>query len=361
VTATSGENIRADVLYANANNMHSRSCLGKPASTHARAFRTSLARIVNGGFALQVVDRRMPSLQSTLLNVFVRTVVKPRLFKSKPVDALRRQMRQMERFVREPADVRVTATPLPTCEVEWVVPVGLEHSDRVILYVPGGGFVMRTPKAHRILTAAIARAASARLQLVFYRLAPEYPFPCGLHDVLAAYERLLSEGISAERIVFGGDSAGGTLVLASLLALRDAGKQLPAGAFALSAATDLTAHSRGSRRTNAKLDPLMPGPGEQGIDTQMMYVGGDRGPLTEPCVSPVFGDFTGLPPLLLQVGSIEILLDDSTRLVERARAAGVDAEVEVWDEAPHVWHGLGLPESRQAVGHLADFMRRCAP
>jgi acetyl esterase/lipase len=303
----------------------------------------------------------MPSIQVRLLNLFTRNVIKPRLYQSPTVSAMRRMARQLEPAFPEPRGVRVSAVPLRKCAAEWVVPTGLERSDRIVLYVPGGAFVVRTPRGHRLITSRIARAACARVLLVFYRLAPEFPFPCALQDVLAANEWLLSEGVPPDRIIFGGDSAGGALVYASLLALRDAGKPLPAGAFTLSALTDQTRQERGSRRTNAELDPLFPGMGERGIDTRALYVGEDSTVLTNPYVSPIFGDYTGLPPLLLQVGSTEVLLDDSTRLARKARAAGVDAEVEVWDEVPHVWHGMAIPESEQAVGHLADFIRRCSP
>lgn len=303
----------------------------------------------------------MPSIQLRLLNLFTRNVIKPRLYHSPSLSAMRRMVQQLELAFPAPSGVGVTAVPLESYQAEWLVPTGLERSDRTVLYVPGGAFVVRTPRGHRLITSRIASAACARVLLVFYRLAPEFPFPCGLQDVLAAYEWLLSEGIPADRIVFGGDSAGGALVYASLLALRDARKPLPAGAFTLSSVTDMTRHERGSRQANAELDPLLPGMGDRGIDTRALYVGDDPALLSEPYVSPIFGDFSGLPPLLLQVGSTEVLLDDSLRLAEKARAVGVDAEVEVWDEVPHVWHGMPLPESEQAVGHLADFIRRVCP
>ena len=303
----------------------------------------------------------MPSLQASLLNLFTRNVVKPRLFRSAPVEDMRRLVERTERFFPAPGGVNILPEPLPTCDVDWIVPVGLEASDRVILYAPGGAFVLRSPNGHRLIAARIARQASARAAVVFYRLAPEFPYPCALQDILAEYERLLSQGVRNDRIVLGGDSAGATLVFAAIMALRDAGRPLPAGAFTISALTDLTDRAVGSRQSNALADPLLPGPGHRGLDTRALYVGGDVALLTQPYVSPIFGDFHGFPPLLLQVGSTEVLRDDSTEIVAKARAAGVDAEVEVWDDVPHVWHGIPIPESKQAIGHLADFVRRCCP
>ncbi len=303
----------------------------------------------------------MPSIRTSLINLFMRNVLKPMMFRSVRIEEMRTFVIKAEKLYGTPRGVSIVPEPLPTCEVDWIIPSGLEGSDRVILYTPGGAFIMRMPKSHRLLTARIAKAASARLALVFYRLAPEFPYPCALQDVLAAYERLLSQGISHRRIVFGGDSAGGTLVYAAIMALRDAGKPLPAGGFSISALTDLTNSAQGSRTSNAELDPMLPGPGYRGVDTRTLYVGGKSALLREPYVSPVFGDFHGFPPLLLQVGSTEVLLDDSTRIAKKARAAGVDAEVEVWDQVSHVWHLTPTPESEQAVGHLADFVRHCCP
>lgn len=303
----------------------------------------------------------MPSISSKLLNVFTRNVIKPRLFDARPVEDLCRYAARVDRlFAPAPRGVRIEPAPQVACDADWISPSDF-RGDRVILYFPGGAFVIRTPRAHRAMVARIVCAAHARALLVFYRLSPQHPFPCALQDALGAYEGLLAAGVPASRIILGGDSSGGNLALATLLALRDAKATLPAGAFAISPVTDLLNHERGSRRSNELLDPLLPGPGSRGLDTRALYVGGNRKLLTHPYVSPIHGDFRRLPPLLLQVGSTEVLLDDSTLLVEKARAAGVDAEVEVWDEVPHVWHGMPMPESGRAIDHLADFVRRCCP
>lgn len=169
------------------------------------------------------------------------------------------------------------------------------------------------------------------------RLFPEHPFPAGHEDSVGAYRQLLDLGIAPTRIVLSGISAGGGMALGVLLALRDCGVPLPAGAILMSPLTDLTDPHDGSRVANA---------------AQM----------SNPYVSPAFGDFTGLPPLFFQVGSTEILLDDSRRCAALARAAGVRAECEVWQEMPHRWQGLPVgPESRRAIEHCADFVRECCP
>ena len=145
-----------------------------------------------------------------------------------------------------------------------------------------------------------------------------------------------------------------------LLAIRDRGLPAPAGALLMSPLTDLTDPHDGSRVSNAARDPVLSH--KRGIEMRAMYVGGDERRLTHPWVSPVYGEYTGLPPLYFQVGSTEILLDDSRRAVERARAAGVSAELEVWKEMPHGWQGLPYtPESQRAIDRAADFVRERCP
>ena len=192
------------------------------------------------------------------------------------------------------------------------------------------------------------------------RLFPEHPFPAGHEDSAGAYRQLLDLGIAPTRIVLSGISAGGGMALGVLLALRDCGVPLPAGAILMSPLTDLTDPHDGSRVANAARDPVLSH--KRGIEMRAMYVGGDDERLTHPWVSPVYGDYTGLPPLYFQVGSTEILLDDSRRCAALARAAGVRAECEVWQEMPHSWQGLPVgPESRRAIEHCADFVRECCP
>ncbi len=235
----------------------------------------------------------------------------------------------------------------------WVH-VGQYDPSLTILYLHGGGFIMGSIRSHRSLIARISRAARARTLALDYRLAPEYPFPAAHEDSLAAYRWLLSQGVHPEHIVIAGDSAGGNLTLSMLLALRDAGEPLPAAAVCLSPATDLSGQGE-TLLTLAKRDPVLTLP--LAAVMARAYLG-NNDPLA-PHVSPLYGDPSGLPPLLIQVGSEEMLLSDSTRFAERAAAAGVDVTLDVWDGMWHVWQFLGsyLPEGQEAIGRAGRFIR----
>jgi acetyl esterase/lipase len=303
----------------------------------------------------------MVSWQTTTASLLSRLTVKQLLQRDVPVARLREQVGAIERlFPDHPPGFEVARNdPLPHCDAEWLRAKGA-RSDRVVLHFPGGAYVARLPNMERAMMARLCTVANARARLVFYRLAPEYPFPAGHEDSIGAYQQLLELGIAAQRIVLSGISAGGGMALGVLLALRDRGLPLPAGAVLMSPLTDLTDPHDGSRTSNAARDPVLSH--KRGVEMRAMYVAGETGSMVHPYVSPVFGDFTGLPPLFFQAGSTEILLDDSRRCAERARVAGVRAECEVWKEMPHGWQGLPFgPESQRAIEHCADFVRECCP
>ena len=265
----------------------------------------------------------------------------------------RRQYERAERVFPLPSDVAVEAVAAPVARAEWLRPSGAER-DAVVLYLHGGGYVLGSPRSHRHLAAAIASAAGARALLLDYRLAPEHPFPAAVDDAVAAYRWLVQGGIGPGKIVIAGDSAGGGLTVAALLALRDARVPTPAGAVCLSPWVDLTG-TAGSYQRNADSDPIV----RPALIQEMAnaYLRG-LDPRT-PLASPLFGDLRGLPPLLIQVGAGEVLVDDATTLADRAKAAGLDATLEVWDHMVHVWHWFlpMLDEAQAAVDRIGTFVR----
>ncbi|MEY9930007.1 monoterpene epsilon-lactone hydrolase [Catenulispora sp. GP43] len=222
-----------------------------------------------------------------------------------------------------------------------------------LLYLHGGGYVIGSPDTHARLVGELARRAGLRTTSVDYRLAPEHPFPAAVEDGLAAYRELLEADIDPRDIVIGGDSAGGGLALATLLAARDAGLPQPAGAVVFSPWTDLTL-SGASIHGKQDADPIF-------IEADLrayadLYIGaGDR---SQPLVSPLFADLAGLPPLLIQVGANELLLDDAIRLAGRAGADDVEVTLEVGRELPHVFqHHFGhLDEADEALDRAARFL-----
>jgi epsilon-lactone hydrolase len=242
---------------------------------------------------------------------------------------------------------------------EWTTAPAADDG-RVILYTHGGGYNYGSVATHRSLAGRLAIAASARVLSIDYRLAPEHPFPAAVDDGVAAFRWLMRQGVRPERLVLCGDSAGGGLALATLLALRDAGERLPAAAVCLSPLTDL-AKEGASMTTHAHLDPIVD-PESSGANARRYL--GPHGDPKHPLASPLHADLSGLPPLLILVGTWEVLLDDSTRFAERARAAGVDVDLQVWEEMVHIWpyYAQFFPEGLQAVDVIGDYIRaRTAP
>jgi acetyl esterase/lipase len=251
------------------------------------------------------------------------------------------------------ADVKSEKVDANGIPAEWVsVPTSDPAS--VIYYLHGGGYIIGSPNTHREFVSRLCRAAGSRALVVDYRLAPENPFPAAVEDAVAAWRWLLGQGVDPKRTVISGDSAGGGLTASALVAIRDAGLPLPAAAVLISPWTDMEG-SGDSMTSKASVDPIIQ---KEFLDESAGHyiAGGDpRAPLA----SPIYADLAGLPPLLIHVGECETLLDDSTRLADRARAAGVDVTLEVWDEMIHVWHIFGpmLPEGRQATERIGEWVR----
>lgn len=256
---------------------------------------------------------------------------------------------------------KIKGVDVEKCDVdgipgEWLWPKGSDRNTGdigTLLYLHGGGYILGSPNTHRAMVSSLVRNTNARALLIDYRLAPEHPFPAGIEDAVKAYRWLLDQGVTTDTITVAGDSAGGGLTLALLLSLRDADLPLPAGAALLSPWTDL-AMSGWTHITHRKRDPMI------SLDGALLaarhYLGATNP--TNPLASPLYGRFDGLPPLFIHVGGNEILLDDSLRLADRARAAGVQVEIKVWNGLPHVFQAASfLPEARQSLKEIAAFLK----
>jgi monoterpene epsilon-lactone hydrolase len=230
---------------------------------------------------------------------------------------------------------------------------GPAPGENVLLYLHGGGYFACSAETHRPITVSFARHGF-HVFAPDYRLAPENPFPAAVEDAVTFYRALLHAGYSAHRIVVAGESAGGGLTLSLLLALRDARVPLPAGAALFSPWTDLAA-TGDSIRTNTERCAMFDG---AGVAFSARYYLGDADP-RNPLASPLYADLKGLPPLLIHVGADEVLLDDSTRLAERARAAGVPVQLKIWPVVPHAWQLAPhlIPEARQSLRESSEFLR----
>jgi acetyl esterase/lipase len=254
-------------------------------------------------------------------------------------------------------DIKLIRVKIGEIPCEWVLAPSADPDVR-LLYLHGGGWVSGSGGNYLPLAADISVAAKCAVLLPDYRLAPEHPFPAGLDDCIAAHDWLIANGPAgpgpAKATFIAGDSAGGNLTLATLLALRDRKRPFPAGGIALSAATDFTLASESLKAVH---DPI--------ISARTMPEFRDRylgktDPLN-PLASPVFGDYHGIPPLLIQVGEHEMLRDDSVRVAKKALSDGIPVKFEVWPGMVHVFQIRGLPESRKAIEQIAEFMRSELP
>lgn len=250
-------------------------------------------------------------------------------------------------------DIKVEPVSAGGIKAEWIAAPGASR-DRAILYLHGGGYVIGSLNTHRELVARLSRACAARGLCIDYRLAPEHPFPAAVEDSVTAYRWMLAEGINPKKIVVAGDSAGGGLTVAALVAIRDAKLALPAAGVCISPWTDMEGIGE-SMKTRAKIDPVVEREGLLGM-AQAYLQGQDP---KSPLASPIYANLKGLPPLLIQVGDAETLLDDSTRLEKLALKAGVSAKLEIWPEMIHVWHAFAsfLPEGQQAIESIGRFVR----
>ncbi len=292
----------------------------------------------------------MASLQAHALDAILRFTVKRNMKRQHSIAEVRAALGRETLPV--PKDVHFEPGTEGGIAGEWVRHPQTPATAPTLLYLHGGGYVACSPRTHRQITAAYARRGF-HVFVPDYRLAPEHPFPAALEDAVAAFRGLRERGMAANRLPVSGDSAGGGLSLALLLALRDAGEPGPPAGVLFSPWTDLAA-TGDSIRTNARREAMLYAGGS--TRGGAFYLG-SADPRT-PLASPLYADMHGLPPLLIHVGDREILRDDSTRLAERARAAGVAVELRVWPVVPHVWQLAQhfVPEARASLDRAAAFL-----
>jgi acetyl esterase/lipase len=254
------------------------------------------------------------------------------------------------------ADIKREVVSAGGVKAEWVSAPDAD-AGRAVLYLHGGGYVIGSINTHRSLAARLSRASKARVLVIDYRLAPEHPHPAAVDDSVAAYRWMLGQGLKPARISVAGDSAGGGLTVATLVAIRDAKLPLPAAGACLSPWVDLEGIGE-SMTTKAGVDPIVQKAGL--LQMAAAYLGGKDA--RTPLAAPLYADLSGLPPLLIQVGTAETLLDDASRLAERARKAGVTVSYEPWESMIHVWHLFApmLDEGQQAIDRIGEFVRKQA-
>jgi acetyl esterase/lipase len=296
----------------------------------------------------------MPSIRSKVCRILTKYLVAPNFNPNKTINEARRGMERLTKLAHLPAKTKVEKITFNSISAEWIYAYEA-HEDRVILFLHGGGYNTCSPNTHRELAARISKASGAKVLLPDYRLAPEHPFPSALDDATSTYRWLLDTGFAGENIAIAGDSAGGGLSLATAISLCDAGKPSPASIACISPWTDLEM-SGNSIKTHADIDPML---NLQAMKIMALNYIGDSDPRS-PLISPLYAELKGISPLLIHVGSDEMLLDDSTRIVEKAKSAGVDVTLVIYDQMWHVFHlnAALMPEGKKAIEELGSFIRK---
>ncbi|WP_216892807.1 alpha/beta hydrolase [Nocardia alni] len=269
------------------------------------------------------------------------------------VSDLRANFEKFAATFYDPPPVEFVPDNADGVEVEWAYTPGCDRS-RVVLYLHGGGYTIGSIGAYRDFCARISEGSGAAVLSVGYRLAPEHRFPAAVEDSVAVYRWLIAHGVDAAHIVIAGDSAGGGLTIATLVRLRDSGVELAGAGVCISPLADL-AHTGASVHEKAHADPIVTPEGSHAYGVRYL---GDDGDLTDPIASPLYADLHALPPILIQVGTAEVLLDDSLRLARKLRDSGVSVDLDVWPEMIHIFPFFAsrIPESRRALKYMHTFI-----
>lgn len=303
----------------------------------------------------------MASFKSELIRFIMKNrhllkgqIKKPVIDFSTSIEDMRADIsRTAQKMAKIPEDIIILQAEFKDFYAEWVIPKNC-NDDKVILYFHGGGFVSGTSKDHRALVSKFSKRCGVKSLVFDYSLAPEHPFPAAILDSIAIYNWLLDSGYLPENIVFAGDSAGGGIEMSTLVMLRDKKLPLPAAVVAMSPCTDLTCSGE-SHKTRIKADPCTP---KGANETYTSYYIG-KGDPHDPYMSPLFADLTDLPPMMIQVGEDETLLDDSVRFAKKAKESGVEANIHVWKRMFHCFPMLApmFPEATKAMDEISYFIR----
>jgi len=299
----------------------------------------------------------MASIQANFAKYFIRQFRQQSLTYLDNIKLLRTEQEKSLSRIRPPKNVNFRAEPFTKFSAEWAIPAtayGNKHPDKVILYIHGGGYAVGTAASHRGLVGKIVSETGIKALSPDYRLAPENPFPAGLEDCVYTYLWLMDKyGYEPNDIFIMGDSAGGGLCLATLLKLKEMGIPQPLAACVISPWADMSL-SGDSFQTHRDREPLLLAEPAK-IWAKWYYADKDA---THPHVSPLFGDYSGIAPILIQVGTEEILLSDSLRMITNAKKYNADIKVEIWEGMFHVWHFSWpyVPEARDAIIKIADFV-----
>ena len=288
----------------------------------------------------------------TLKNI-IDAKLKNRYTANKTIDQLRKETKDAGNIIPLPKNTKFKRVSVGNIDAEWIT-CGEFETDKIFMFMHGGGYYRGSIASTRATVARISAEAKVRCLSIEYRLAPEYPFPAAIDDTYTAYNWLLKEGVKPKNIIVSGQSAGGGLCLALLLKLKENYFSQPRGAVALSPWTDLTQSGK-TMKINADIDPVI---SKKYLDRMAnLYLA--KTPNTSPLASPLYGELSGLPPLLVQVGSAETMLDDSRRFVEKAKEAKVDVQIEVYKDMFHGWHGSAhiLKDGEKAIKNIGLFCR----
>ena len=292
--------------------------------------------------------------ENLILKNIIHAKLKNPYTENKTIDQLRKETEEAGNKIPLPKNTKFKRVSVGNIDAEWIT-CGEVETDKIFMFIHGGGYYRGSIAATRATVARISAEAKVRCLSIEYRLAPEHPFPAAIDDTFTAYNWLLKEGLNPKNIIVSGQSAGGGLCLALLLKLKEKNSFQPRGAVALSPWTDLTQSGK-TMKINADIDPVI---SKKYLDRMAnLYLAKTSN--MSPLASPLYGELSGLPPLLVQVGSAETMLDDSRRFVKKAKEAKVDVQIEVWKDMFHGWHGSAhiLKDAEEAIKSIGLFCRK---